>query len=385
MKISWLVVTLFLILSGLVADTHNAYAVDLNAGLSSKGSPEKPMFKFQETVFINYHDGGKLYDVLHDKNVTVSFSADSKNPSVQDLVNKINANLLQNLKSLTRVTDVTLDYNATLQGGDKSATVDYNLVVIPTITSYVMAKGFDGQTVLDAGWMGMSVAGPVDITTNKYGTIDINTPASLLQNLVPDAYLQIKGTQAEQVLDYSLIDSSAVLQSPVGDWQHLFDPAYIITETSSWGYNGTRVPITTYTIGESSIGKVTNPTEHIVNLSLDRDYQIHTLQHASSATVQVDGVAKLEMIGEQLAFSTTPTTTQPLPSSGLSIQVIYAMAGFGVVIAVGVLVWSNKKMKEVVTDVETGPVRYETRQHWADRFDGVRNKPEEERATKSAI
>ncbi|MDE1764393.1 MAG: hypothetical protein KGH88_09170, partial [Thaumarchaeota archaeon] len=63
MKISWLVVTLFLILSGLVADTHNAYAVDLNAGLSSKGSPEKPMFKFQETVFINYHDGGKLYDV----------------------------------------------------------------------------------------------------------------------------------------------------------------------------------------------------------------------------------------------------------------------------------------------------------------------------------
>jgi len=27
-------------------------------------------------------------------------------------------------------------------------------------------------------------------------------------------------------------------------------------------------------------------------------------------------------------------------------------------------------MKQAITNIETGPPEYETRQHWADRFDG---------------
>ncbi len=48
---------------------------------------------------------------------------------------------------------------------------------------------------------------------------------------------------------------------------------------------------------------------------------------------------------------------------------IYAMAGLAVVIAGGIFWWSNKKMKQVIHDIDTGPVEYETRRHWADRFD----------------
>ncbi|MDE1829539.1 MAG: hypothetical protein KGI25_04375, partial [Thaumarchaeota archaeon] len=43
---------------------------------------------------------------------------------------------------------------------------------------------------------------------------------------------------------------------------------------------------------------------------------------------------------------------------------------FAGVIAVGIFIWSNKKMKQVIHEVDTGPVQYETRQHWADKFDG---------------
>ena len=49
---------------------------------------------------------------------------------------------------------------------------------------------------------------------------------------------------------------------------------------------------------------------------------------------------------------------------------IYAMAGLGAAIGVGIFIWSNKKMKQAITNIETGPPEYETRQHWADRFDG---------------
>jgi len=52
--------------------------------------------------------------------------------------------------------------------------------------------------------------------------------------------------------------------------------------------------------------------------------------------------------------------------------VIYAIAGFGAAIAVRILNWSNKKMKQAITNIETGPLEYETRQHWASRFDEIR-------------
>ncbi len=365
----------------------SAYAVDLNGALSSQGGPEKPTYKFQETVFINYPDGGKLKDLLNHKNMTISFLVDSANPSVQSLVNRINTDLLQNQKSPTRVTDLTVSYIASLLGSETSATLDYKLVLTPTITNYVLTKESDNQTILDAGWMGMSIAGPVNIDVPQYGTVDINTPYSILQKIVPYVYLQIAGTPAEQVLSNSMIDSNSITQHPISDWQHLFDPSYTIAETNSWGYNGTRVPITTYTVGESVLGQSLNPTENTANFTLDKEYQVQTIQHASSATVQVDGVAQLETVGGQLAFLTTPQAISKiiLPSSGLSIQVIYAMAGFGAAIAVGIFVWSNKKMKETVTTVDTGPLQYETRLHWADRFDGSRKEQDEEKTTRSPI
>ena len=51
-------------------------------------------------------------------------------------------------------------------------------------------------------------------------------------------------------------------------------------------------------------------------------------------------------------------------------MMVFGMAGFAAVIAAGIFIWSNKKMKEVVTQVDTGPIQYETRTHWADKFDG---------------
>jgi Zn-dependent protease with chaperone function len=60
-------------------------------------------------------------------------------------------------------------------------------------------------------------------------------------------------------------------------------------------------------------------------------------------------------------------------AQGLSTSTIYAMAGFAVVIALGVFWWSNKKMKESMKrGVDTSPpptFQYEERKHWADKFD----------------
>jgi hypothetical protein len=60
-------------------------------------------------------------------------------------------------------------------------------------------------------------------------------------------------------------------------------------------------------------------------------------------------------------------------AQGLSTSTIYAMAGFAVVIAVGVFWFSNQKMKaSMKRGIDTSPAptfKYEERKHWADRFD----------------
>lgn len=358
------------------------YAVDLNAEMSSKGVQERPAFRFVETAFVDYHNGGKLRDLLGHKNMTISFQADSSNPSIRDLISRINTNLSQDLKSQTKITDMSVDYSASIVGQDNSATMDYSITLMPTIDNYVVAKNSGDSTVLDAGWMGLSIHGPVVIKTAKYGDVEINKPASFLYKIVPD--LEITDSNAQQVLDYELIDSSSIMQQPVSNWQHMFDPAYIITETSGWGYNGSKIPITTYTVGESSIGIVQNSIVHVADFTLDKTYEIQTVQHASSATVQIDGHASLQAVGKTVTFTTTPSDTNPSPSSGLSVQTIYAMAGFGAILAAGIFIWSNKKMKQKVETIETGPIRYEPRQHWADRFD-VNTDNHEEKMKKSPI
>lgn len=343
------------------------YAVDLNAELSSKGVQERPTFRFVETAFVDYHNGGKLRDLLGHKNMTISFQADSSNPSIRDLIGRINTNLSQDLKSQTKVTNMSVDYSASLVGQDNSATIDYSITLMPTIDNYVVTKNSDGSTALDAGWMGLSVHGPVVIKTEKYGDVEINKPASFLYKIVPN--LNITDSNAQQVLDYELIDSSSIMQQPVSNWQHMFDPAYIITETSGWGYNGNKIPITTYAVGESSFGILQHSVVRVADFTLDKTYEIQTVQHASSATVQIDGYASLQAIGNTVTFTTTPSDPNTTPASGLSVQTIYAMAGFGAILAAGIFIWSNRKMKQKVETIETGPIRYEPRQHWADRFD----------------
>jgi hypothetical protein len=366
-----------------------AYAVDITAEMSSKGISEKPVFRFVETSFVDYHDGGKIKDTLFGKNVTISLVENSSNPSVKNIIDRINAHLSQDLKSSTRITDMLVDYHASLLGQDNSATIDYSLTLIPVISNYVVAKYSDDSTVVDVQWIGMSLSEPAVISTAKYGDIDIGTLEGFMQKVAPS--LDIADLHAQQLLNRDLIDSSSLIQQPVSNWQRLFDPAYIITETSGWGYNGSKIAITTFTVGESRIGVTQNTVTKTADFVMDKNYEIQTIQHASSATIQIDGQANIAMSGGQMIFTTTPQAVgnNPLPSTGLSVQMIYSMAGFGAAIAIGIFVWSNKKMKESLKrekeNIPHTTFQYEERRHWADRFDEQKDILGKKKTTRSAI
>jgi hypothetical protein len=349
---------------------------DLSVYLSASDTPTQSTFKFLESAFIEYPNGGKLKDLLVGKNYTISFTENSNNTSVQGLMHQLNTALTRDQKSPVIITDLTVRYTAILVGDDKSASIDYNLQLIPTLTSYVIKKGDNDNdpTIIDAAWMGLTIKDPVIIKTAQYGDVEINTPISFVKKIVPDVYSNIQGTKAEDALKNNLIDASSILQEPIDQWNHLFDPAFIISETSSFGYKGQKVAITTYAMGQSGLDSGSQkPTQNMIDFSTDANYKLTTIQHASSATVNIEGHAVTTSVGGTPAFGTTPRSAGENPSNGLPVGVIYGMAIFGVVVAGGVLFWSNKKLKDSANKPkDTGPARtleYEERKHWADRFD----------------
>ncbi len=349
---------------------------DLAVNLSSAGTPITATFKFLESAFIDYPNGGKLKDLLASKNYTLSFTEGSNNTSVKDLISKINTALVRDQKSPVIVSDLVVKYTATLVGNDKSASIDYNIELDPTITSYVIKLGSGDQpTIIDASWMGLTIKDPVTIKTVEYGDVEINNPVSFVKKAAPDVYSVIAGTKAEEALKNNLIDASSILQEPLDQWVHLFDPAYTLSETSGYGYAGQKVAITTYTMGQSSLSEgIQKPTQNTVDFSADTNYKLTTVQHASSASVNIDGQAIATKVGDTPAFATTPkATTTETSSGGFPVGVIYGMAAFGAIVAGGVLFWSNKKLKDSANrPKDTGPARtleYEDRKHWADKFD----------------
>lgn len=95
------------------------------------------------------------------------------------------------------------------------------------------------------------------------------------------------------------------------------------------------------------------------------------------ASIQIDGYVAVTDINEIEYFGSSPQAPQ---GSGISstgdypVQVIYSMAAFGVVVAIGVFWWSSRVTKQELARANevvgpTGPTQYEERKHWADRFD----------------
>jgi len=353
--------------------------VDFNAYLPIEGTPVTPEFKFTKNVAIDYSSGGKLKDALMGKNMTISFSDTSaNNTSIKSFMEAINTELATDRKTTATISNLKVEYQVQVNGDDKGATFDYLIKLIPTVNGYTLNKGGgDVPTVLDISWIGFVMKSPVIISTQQYGNLDINSPIGVIQNQLPDVYNILKGTAAESPLSVNLLDASALVGYPIDKWNALFDPAYTLSETAGYGYSGQKVAVTAFAYGQSDLYQGQLKAQNIdVDFTADSKYHLTIVERASSGTIDAAGHANGYMVQGTPAISTLPqvgSSSSVQTAQGLSTSTIYAMAGFAVVIAVGVFWFSNQKMKAAMKrGVDTSPAptfKYEERKHWADRFD----------------
>ncbi|MGI0102262.1 MAG: hypothetical protein ACREA7_06670 [Nitrosotalea sp.] len=385
---TWNVTMRFLVapvITGLIlfgAISPSFATVNFNADIPIAGGSINPTYDFEKSFYINYPDGSKLQSILQGKNMTITFTDSSTNdPALKTFMEQINTDIASNEHSAAIMTDLTVNYQMLVNGYSDHASFDYKVILTPTITGYVLNKASgDIPETLDASWIAFNASAPVTITTSQYGPIEINYPIDSIQSQLPDLYNALKGTDAYDVFSHpNFMDATGLFsQQPLNKWDSLFDPSYTLSETAGYGYKGQKVAVTTLSSGQSDLSagslKVHNIDEDFTG-SDGVKYHISTKEQTDAGTINIEGHANPNQVQGGWTLATTvnaATGVTTTTAAGTSTMLVYGLAGGAAVIAAGIFWFSNRMMKRDKgrKPVEAwGPVQYEERHHWADKFD----------------
>lgn len=354
--------------------------VNFSATLPMAGNPINPTYDFEKSFYVNYPAGSKLQQILNGKNITMTFDDNStSDPAIKTFMQQINTDIVTNEHSAAVLTSLDVSYQLLVNGYPDHTSFDYKIVLTPTVSGYVINKASgDIPQTFDASWMAFNANTPVTINTKQFGPVEINYPIDVIQSQLPELYNIIKGTDAYGVFQHpNLMDATGLFsQQPVNKWDSLFDPAYTLSETAGYGYKGQKIAVTTFSSGLSNAFSGTLQQSNVDEDFVGTDgtkYHISTKEQPNAGTINVEGHANANQIQGGWTFVSTAqasSNTSTATAGGTSTMMVYGMAGFAAVIAAGIFIWSNKKMKQVIHEVDTGPIEYETRKHWADKFDG---------------
>ena len=304
---------------------------------------------YQRTIWVDYSDGGNLANILAGKNVTMVFSVDSSAMGMQDLINKLNSSIVSN-NSIAKVTDLSLDYVAVMTGRDNKMSIDYKIVLHPEIENFVMREyTVTNSALIDIDWRGFGASGPVEIHTKDHGLMEINLPISLFDKHTPSISMQLKASEAGELLNRELMNADGIRDQPIGNWHFLFDPTGIGVDAAQHGFQTGSV-ISKYTMGESSLreGIQTEKTTEAM-FTIDKAYTLETFEASDNASIDIIGFANRDILGNSEVFGVTPTAPEgyaTTSSEEFPAMVLYGMAGMAALGGVAMMLMSQRKLKK---------------------------------------
>ena len=302
--------------------------------------------KFQRTIFLEYEEGGQLADELRGLKTSKVFSTQS-----EEIRDRINYFLKNEANSDAVVTDVQLDYDAQLTGRGLNTSIDYKIVLTLTVQGHVIRQMSDNSPgLIDMDWRGFIVDGPVDINVRGVDN-EINLPISYVAQASPSLYSAVKGSEAETILNYPLMNAAGIKAQPLGNWHFLFDPTGINADAATYGLSeelAGRV-WSSYTMGESSLREgIQIEKVHEATFTADKLYTIRAIESADSANVHIGGFASVDVLGDSEVFGVSKTPPEGFATTATGefpVMIIYGMAGMAGVVGIGVFIISEKKRK----------------------------------------
>ena len=188
------VAVLTVLLAGLivVGSTGSVFGAQMDARVNPNNEESPFKINYQKTVFIEYPNGGQLFDILRGQEWTVSGTADSSDSGVQDLMSQLNQKIRAD-GSQAQITDLVVTYDIHLKARNINTSVDYKVILEGTLSNFVITK--DSQkTLVDLGWRGLTATDEVVI--DGY---ELNFPINILLSEEPEAAALFVGTEAEEV------------------------------------------------------------------------------------------------------------------------------------------------------------------------------------------
>ena len=332
-----------------------AWAAQLDARINPDVNSSPVEIKYQRTVFIEYNEGGEIAGELRATSWFVEVSEDITNPGVADLMNRINQKLLRD-GSVSKFTDLNVDYTAQLTGRGLSASIDYKLVLSGTLSDYLIRER-QGQSpaIIDMAWRGISVDGEVIISG-----VEINMPISAIKENNPNVFSNIVGTEADELLSNSLIDAEGIKNQPLSNWHFLFDPTGINVDAATFGLAEeiTGFVVSGFTMGESSIREGIQVEKVLeAQFTVDKTYVVRSIQSADNANLDVIGFANVDILEGLEILGVTPTAPEGFGTTATGdfpVSIIYGMAAMAAVGAAAIFVISNRKLKKEQGMGQTG-------------------------------
>ncbi len=327
-----------------VGTSTPVWAAQLDAQINPKSESSPFKITYLKTIFIEYPEGGDLFDELQGKEWTISGTADFSNSGVQTLVNELNRGIA-NDGSQAQISDLNVSYDFHLKARNIATSIDYRVLLDGTLSNYIITD--DGQkTLVDLGWRGL--------TTDKQIIIDgheINIPLGILKEQEPQVYAYFAGTEAENVLGKHLIDADFILEQPIPNWHFLFDPTGINVDAATFGLNEEIAGsvISKWTMGESSFREGIQ-TERVLEAEIiaDKTYSVRSVQSTDQATLSAIGFGASDVLDGVEIIGVTP---KPPPDYGSTstgsfpVQIIYGMAGIAAVAGIAFFFISSRSLK----------------------------------------
>jgi len=322
-----------------------AWAAQFDARVSPDSETSPFKISYLKTVFIEYPNGGNLFDELRGHEWTIDGIADSSDPGVQKLMEELNKTITDD-GSQARISDLNVTYDFHLKARNINTSIDYRVILEGEISNYVITK--DSQrTLLDLGWRGLSTDD--EIVVNG---IEINIPLNLIKENEPEAYTFILGTEVEDILSKPLLDATFILEQPMTNWHFLFDPTGINVDAGTFGLDESisGFVVSTWTMGESSI-REGRQVERVfeADINSDETYTVRSVQSSDTASLSVIGFGALDVIdGVEIAGVTpTPPDGYATTSTGeFPVMIVYGMAGMAALGGIGFFIFSSRSLKK---------------------------------------
>ncbi len=302
---------------------------------------------YQRAIIMDYSQGGKLADALAGKSDKISFTASSYTTGMNSLIANLNS-YIASKGSQAQITNLDLEYLVTLTGRSESASIDYKIVLRPTIQNFVIKAGSgNSPTLIDIDWRGFGALGPVVISAPMYGDVEINLPISAIETFVPSMGLAMKAGDAGELVTARLMDADGIKSQPVGNWHFLFDPTGIGVDAAQHGF-ATGSVLSSFTMGESSLREgLIREQVHEATFTSDKMYVIKSIESSANASIDIIGFANRDILGTSEIFGVTPEAPEGYASTSsgeFPAFILYGMAGMAAIGGVAIMLMSKRKL-----------------------------------------